>query len=228
MSTTPSPLAPGALARFFDGDVWHSFRSSPMAIGSAAVALVCIVCAVFAGWIAPHNPFDLATLELNDSMLPPSWMTGGTTKYLLGTDEPGRDVLSALMYGARISLAVGIGSTALGSSIGVMIGLASGYLSGWVDLVLQRLIDILQALPLLVLALVIFGRWHLGGLVAACLGFGVLDALQSHLQGRGLNAMVPYQLFQALPFIVALLALGALRRGTAGPRELGKAWPGER
>src|SRR5689334_8807961 len=102
----PAP-APSALARFFAGDIWHSFRSSPMAIGAAVVALVCTFCALFAGVIAPHNPFDLATLELSDSMLPPAWMQGGHSKYLLGTDEQGRDVLSALMYGARISLLIG-------------------------------------------------------------------------------------------------------------------------
>jgi general nucleoside transport system permease protein len=79
-----------------------------------------------------------------------------------------------------------------------------------------------------VLALVIFGRWHLGGLLAACVGFGLIDALQSHLQSRGLNAVVPYQIFQALPFIVALIALAAMRRGTTGPRLLGQAWPAER
>ena len=91
------PAAPGAFARFLDGDVWHSFRSSPMAMAAAAVALLCTFCALFAPLIAPHNPFDLATLELGDSMLPPAWMLDGRAKYLLGTDEQGRDVLSALM-----------------------------------------------------------------------------------------------------------------------------------
>ena len=75
--------------------------------------MLCVFAALFANVIAPHNPFDLATLELSDSMLPPSWMSGGTTKYLLGTDEQGRDVLSALMYGARISLFVGGASVLL-------------------------------------------------------------------------------------------------------------------
>ena len=112
MQPEPQPAAPGALARFFDGDVWHSFRSSPVAVGAAVVAAVCIFCAMFAGWISPHNPFDLATLELSDSMLPPSWLQGGQAKYLLGTDEQGRDVLSALFYGARISLLIGGASRA--------------------------------------------------------------------------------------------------------------------
>ena len=78
-----------------------------------------------------------------------------------------------------------------------------------------------------VLALVIFGRWNIGGLIAACVGFGVIDALQSHFQSRGLNAVIPYQVFQALPFIVALLALALMRRGSSGPRVLGQSWPPE-
>ncbi len=76
-----------------------------------------------------------------------------------------------------------------------------------------------------VLALVIFGRWRIAGLAAACLGFGAIDALQSHLQSRGLTAVVPYQVFQALPFLVALVALAVLKRGGAGPRELRQPWP---
>jgi peptide/nickel transport system permease protein len=82
-------------------------------------------------------------------------LTAPSSQHWMGTDSYGRDVWSRIIHGARISLAVGIGSTALGSSIGVVVGLASGYLSGWVDLVFQRITDILQALPLLVLALVV-------------------------------------------------------------------------
>src|SRR5258706_4949050 len=92
------PAAPGFWARFADSDIWHSFKTSPVAMISAGVALLCVFCALFASLIAPHNPFDLATLELSDSMMPPSWMQGGESKYLLGTDEQGRDGLSALMY----------------------------------------------------------------------------------------------------------------------------------
>jgi peptide/nickel transport system permease protein len=77
-----------------------------MAILAAVIAFVCMFCSVFAGWVAPHNPFDLTTLELSDARLPPAW-TDGSTKYLLGTDDQGRDILSALIYGARISLVVG-------------------------------------------------------------------------------------------------------------------------
>ena len=86
-----------------------------MAIAAGVVALICMVCAFFAGWVAPHNPFDLTTLELSDARLPPAWEHEGSRKYLLGTDDQGRDMLSAVMYGARISLVVGLASVALSS-----------------------------------------------------------------------------------------------------------------
>ena len=76
-------MSAGVLARWWDSDVGHSFRTSPMAMAAAAVALVCVFCSVFAGWVAPHNPFDLATLELSDARLPPAWSVGGSGKYLL-------------------------------------------------------------------------------------------------------------------------------------------------
>jgi peptide/nickel transport system permease protein len=156
------PLAPtpGRWARFLDADVWHSFRSSPMAIAAAAIALVCIVCAVFANVIAPHNPFDLATLELSDSMLPPAWLTGGAAKYPLGTDEQGRDVLSALMFGARISLFVGGASVLLSLVVGVGLGLLSGYVGGRIDALIMRVCDVMLSFPSILIALLFAGVGH--------------------------------------------------------------------
>ena len=156
MNTTSAPL-PGAWRRFFAGDVWHSFCSSKVAMLSAFVALVCIVCAVGAEWVAPHNPFDLKTLDLADSMLPPAWLEGGQTKYLLGTDEQGRDVLSALMYGARISLFVGCASVVLSLLIGVSLGLLSGYVGGPVDAFIMRVCDVMLSFPSILIALLISG-----------------------------------------------------------------------
>ena len=153
----PAAAPPGAFARFFDGDVWHSFRSSPMAMGAAAVALVCAFGAIFAGVIAPHNPFDLATLELSDSMLPPAWMEGGQAKYLLGTDEQGRDVLSALLYGARISLFIGGASVLVSMLIGVSLGLLSGYAGGRIDGFIMRICDVMLSFPSILIALLIAG-----------------------------------------------------------------------
>lgn len=157
IASTPEPKAPGAWARFFDGDVWHSFRSSPMAMVAAAVALLCVVCALFAPLIAPHNPFDLATLELGDSMLPPAWMEGGRAKYLLGTDEQGRDVLSALMFGARISILIGGASVVVSVLIGVGLGLLAGYAGGAIDGFIMRVCDVMLSFPSILIALLIAG-----------------------------------------------------------------------
>ncbi len=154
---TDAVVAPGAWARFFDGDVWHSFRSSPMAMIAAAVALVCVFCALFAGVIAPHNPFDLATLELSDSMLPPAWMQGGQSKYVLGTDEQGRDVLSALMFGARISLLIGGASVVASVLLGVSLGLLAGYAGGRIDAFIMRVCDVMLSFPSILIALLIAG-----------------------------------------------------------------------
>ncbi len=143
--------------RLWDSDLGHSFRSSPVAMAATAVALICIFASIFAGWIAPHHPFDLATLELSDARLPPAWIDGGTRKYLLGTDDQGRDIFSALMYGARISLAVGFVSVLLSAAIGVSLGLLAGFLGGWVDSALMRLCDVMLSFPAILVALLIAG-----------------------------------------------------------------------
>ena len=135
----------------------YSFRRSPLAIAAAVVALTCIICSVFAGWIAPHNPFDLTTLELSDARLPPAWSDQGSAKYLLGTDDQGRDILSALMYGSRISLAVGFASVVLSVLIGVSLGLLAGFYGGWVDAALMRLCDVMLSFPSILVALLIAG-----------------------------------------------------------------------
>ena len=144
-------------SRMWHSDVGYSFRTSPVAIGAALVALICIFCSVFAGFVAPHNPFDLVTLELSDARLPPAWSPEGSTKYLLGTDDQGRDILSALMYGARISLAVGFASVVLSVIIGVALGLLAGFYGGWIDSALMRLCDVMLSFPAILVALLIAG-----------------------------------------------------------------------
>jgi peptide/nickel transport system permease protein len=152
-STTTS----GAWARFLDGDVWHSFRSTPVAIAAAVVAFVLVFCALFAHWVAPHNPFDLATLELSDARLPPAWEAEGIAKYPLGTDDQGRDILSALMYGARISLLVGFAAVALSVVVGVGLGLLSGFVGGKTDAFIMRVCDVMLSFPSILIALLIDG-----------------------------------------------------------------------
>jgi len=145
------------LLRWYDSDVAHSFRTSPVAIIAALIAAVCVFCSIFAGWVAPHNPFDLSTLELSDARLPPVWQAEGTWKYALGTDDQGRDILSALIYGARISLVVGLASVALSVVVGVALGLVAGFRGGWVDGVLMRLCDVMLSFPAILIALLIAG-----------------------------------------------------------------------
>jgi peptide/nickel transport system permease protein len=159
VASAPLPSTPrqGAWARFLAGDVWYSFRTSPVAIAAAVIAFVCVFCAVFAHWVAPHNPFDLATLELGDSRLPPAWQAGGSTKYLLGTDDQGRDILSALMYGARISLFVGLASVLLSMIVGVALGLLSGFVGGKTDALIMRICDVMLSFPAILIALLVDG-----------------------------------------------------------------------
>jgi peptide/nickel transport system permease protein len=143
--------------RWRDSDVWHSFKRSPTAIVAALIAAVCLFCSLFAPWVAPHNPFDLATLNLMDSRLPPAWMEGGNASYLLGTDDQGRDILSALFYGARISLLVGLASVLLSLVVGVALGLLAGFVGGAVDAFIMRVCDVMLSFPSILVALLIDG-----------------------------------------------------------------------
>jgi peptide/nickel transport system permease protein len=147
----------GWLTRAWHSDIGYSFRTSPVAVAAAVIALVCVFCAVFANWVAPHHPFDLATLELGDAFLPPEWMEGGNPKYFLGTDDQGRDIFSALMFGARISLLVGLASVVVSIVIGVSLGLLSGFIGGRVDAFIMRVCDVVLSFPSILVALLISG-----------------------------------------------------------------------
>ena len=144
-------------ARLADSDLWHSFTRTPSAMISAVIAVVMIVAALFAEVVAPHDPFDLATVDLFAALTPPAWAEDGTTEYLLGTDDQGRDVFSTILYGARISILVGVASVALALVIGVTIGLVAGYVGGAVDTVLMRIADVQLSFPAILIALLIDG-----------------------------------------------------------------------
>ena len=154
---TPLPPDAGALARFFDGDVWHSFKQSPVAMAAAAIALVCVVGALGAPWLAPHKVLDLASLNLMDARLPPAWMAEGQARHLLGTDDQGRDILSALMYGSRISLLVGLASVLVSVVLGVGLGLLAGFVGGRIDGFIMRVCDVMLSFPAILVALLIDG-----------------------------------------------------------------------
>jgi peptide/nickel transport system permease protein len=146
-----------ALERFWDHDLAYSFRRSPVTVLAALMTLVCVAGAVFAPWLAPHNPFDLSSLNLNDAFSPPAWTAGGAAGYPLGTDDQGRDILSTIMYGARISLGVGLAAVALALVLGVSLGLLSGYMGGRLDAFIMRVADIQLSFPAILIALLIDG-----------------------------------------------------------------------
>jgi len=152
-----APARRGALRRTLDSDLFYSFRRSPVTVTAAAVALVLIAAALLCGWIAPHNPFDLASLNIMDSHDPPAWVAGGSWEYPLGTDDQGRDVLSAVLYGMRVSIMVGFAAVVLALAAGVSLGLLAGFAGGWVDTVIMRICDVLLSFPAILIALLIDG-----------------------------------------------------------------------
>jgi peptide/nickel transport system permease protein len=155
--TAAAKSEPGWLARAWDSDVAYSFRHSPVAMVAALVAFVMVFAAAFAQWVAPHNPFDLATINLMDASLPPAWEAQGNPKFWLGTDDQGRDVFSAILFGMRISLMIGLASVVLSVILGVGLGLLSGYVGGRLDAFIMRVCDVMLSFPAILVALLIDG-----------------------------------------------------------------------
>jgi peptide/nickel transport system permease protein len=130
------------LARLLDNDLFWSFLRSPVTVIAAVVTLLIFLIAALAPWVAPHNPFDPASLSLMNAFTPPVWEEGGTSDFLLGTDNQGRDILSTLIYGSRISLMVGFAAVAFAAVLGVGLGVSAGYIGGWYSNVVMRLADV--------------------------------------------------------------------------------------
>jgi len=154
---TPQKHPTGWWSRLLDNDIFYSFTRSPLALAAAAVTLIFVLAALFAPLIAPFDPFDPAQISLWDGKKPPSWEADGDPAYLLGTDNQGRDMLSTILYGGRISLAVGFASVALGMVLGVALGVMSGYLGGWFDAIIMRLADVQLTIPGILTAILING-----------------------------------------------------------------------
>ena len=146
------------LARAADSDVWWSFKSSPLTVVAAAATLLIIAIAVLSPLLAPHTPFNPATLSLSDGLKPPVfWSADGDWTFPLGTDDQGRDVLSSIMYGTRLSLLVGFASVVVAMVLGITLGLLSGYLGGMLDAVIMRIADVQLTFPAILVALLIDG-----------------------------------------------------------------------
>ena len=146
---------PSRLARLLAGDIAWSFRRSPIAVGATVVLLLIALTALAAPLVSPQNPYDLKQLFLDKAELPPILSGDGEWPYLLGTDPQGRDVLSAILYGSRISLVIGLLSVLLAMTIGVTAGLMAGFLGGWIDNLLMRLGDTVLSIPTLLVAILV-------------------------------------------------------------------------
>jgi peptide/nickel transport system permease protein len=137
--------------------LWRSFKRHPSAVVAAAVVALIAAGALLAPLLASQNPFDPASLELANSLLPPAWIDGGDARFLLGSDDQGRDMFSALLYGSRISLIVGLSAVIFSAVLGVAVGLLAGYAGGWLDAVLMRLADVQLTFPAILIALMVDG-----------------------------------------------------------------------
>ncbi|MHA3977754.1 ABC transporter permease [Halovulum sp. GXIMD14794] len=159
------------LRRMRDSDLWHSFKSHPSAVFAAVLLALVAVTALLAPLITPQNPYDLAALELWNAEIPPIWAAEGQWPYVLGTDTQGRDILSAILYGSRISLVIGFASVMVALSVGLTLGLISGYFGGRVDNVIMRIGDVLLSMPFILIAILITA------IATASLPAGLKDAL---------------------------------------------------
>jgi len=147
----------GRLTAALDSDLLHAFLRSKITIAAALVTVTLVLAAVLAPWIAPYDPFDLRQLNLLDSHLPPAWLAGGDPRYLLGTDDQGRDVLSTILYGSRISLGVGVLAVGLAAALDIVLGLIAGYAGGFLDALIMRIADVQLTFPAILIALLIDG-----------------------------------------------------------------------
>ncbi|WP_454630456.1 ABC transporter permease [Bradyrhizobium cenepequi] len=143
--------------RALDSDLFYSFRRSKLTMLAAAVTIFFFLLAIFASVLAVQNPFDPAQLQLMNSRISPLWTADGQTPFLLGTDEQGRDVFSAILYGLRISLIVGVLGVVFAGAIGIALGLIAGYLGGAVDTVIMRIADVQLTFPAILIALIVNG-----------------------------------------------------------------------
>lgn len=148
-----SEKSKGRFCAFMDSELFYNFRHSPTAIAGAVIVLLVILIAVFGPAFTVQNPYSMAELDLADAYKPPFWMEGSDMKFLLGTDQQGRDMVSAIVYGSRVSLIIGLVGTLLASVIGIALGLVSGYFGGRIDAVIMRVADVQLSFPTMLIAL---------------------------------------------------------------------------
>jgi peptide/nickel transport system permease protein len=180
---SPHPPAPASvLGQLLESDIWASFKRSKITILAAAGTILSFLVAIFAGLLSPQNPFDPAELDLLASRIPPLWAEGGQRPYVLGTDDQGRDMLSAIFYGLRISLIVGFLGVIFSAALGIGLGLLAGYFGGSADALIMRIADVQLTFPAILIALLI------DGVVKSVLG----------------NQLTPWEILGVLVFSIGL------------------------
>ena len=143
----------GRLRAFFQSEFFYNFRRSPAAVAGALIVVLVLLVALIGPYFTVQDPYNMAELQLADAYKPPFWMEGGDPKFLLGTDQQGRDMVSAIVYGSQVSLVIGLLGTLMASAIGIVLGLASGYFGGKVDALIMRIADVQLSFPSMLIAL---------------------------------------------------------------------------
>ncbi len=156
-STGPSSSGDSLWSRIMAHDLTYLFFRSPLTVVAAILSVAIILAALLAPWLASMDPFDPAQVFLADANIPPVWQDGGDPRFVLGTDDQGRDLYSAILYGMRVSLVIGLSGVALAATIGITLGLVAGYLGGRVDAVIMRVADVQLTFPAILIALLVNG-----------------------------------------------------------------------
>lgn len=183
---------------------WNRFKSSPLTVFSAVLVLLFVFGAVFAPFVTPQNPFNLAELNLRDGRVPPLWQEGGKLPYLLGTDQQGRDVFSAILYGLRISLFVSISTVIISMFAGIMAGLWAGFYGKWVDAALMRLADVVFPFSTTLTAIFFMGLTNEQGILTVIVAISIINWVRYARTARGSTLAIKSE-----EFISAIEAQGA-------------------
>jgi len=184
--------------------IWRHFKRSPMALCAAGLIVVFMGLAAFGPLIAPHNPYDLTAFSLTNSLKPPVWLEGGSTEFLLGADDQGRDILSTIIYGLRTSFIVGFSAVGLSFFIGSIMGLLAGYHGGWIDAVISRISDMMLSFPAFLMTLLLLGILKSKSWVTVILAISVIFWVRYARVMRG-NVLSE----KSLDYIEAARSLGA-------------------
>ncbi len=182
----------------------HDYLRDPSALVGSFILMVFVLASLLAPWLAPQNPYDLEKVQLSDFLLPPMWIDGSQSPFLLGTDDQGRGILSTILYGCRTSLTVGFGVVLIAGTFGVTMGLLSGFYGGVLDSIIMRLADTFFSFSTTLIAFLLLGLFHQKGVAIVILAICVADWVRYARTMRGSVLEVKEQ-----AYVMAARATGA-------------------